>query len=399
MDDGILQIRMLGSFSICKGKQEINDSDNRSKKVWLLLAYMIYCRNRSISQEDLVDLLWSSDESSSNPLNALKTMFHRVRTSLNQLDGTAGHTLIIRREGSYAWNTDIPFSLDVDEFERLCRSGAVLSDKEERLNSFLQALALYQGDFLQKLSSESWVVPIAAYFHNLYVQTLLDTLPLLEEDGRLAEAEALCRKAVEIEPYNELLYQHLMQSLMGQGEQRAVITVYENMSQLLFDNFGIMPSDESRALYREAVRTVNDRAVSIGTIREQLREPDGVGGALFCDYDFFKIIYHAEARAIARSGAAIHICLLSVTDEQGGDLSKRSLDRCMENLQELIRFSLRRGDVASRCSVSQYILLLPQANYENSCMVCERIIKAFCRQYPHSPAQLHYSVQPMEPNT
>ena len=49
--------------------------------------------------------------------------------------------------------------------------------------------------------------------------------------------------------------------------------------------------------------------------------------------------------------------------------------------------------------MSQYILLLPQANYENSCKVCERIIKAFCRQYPHSPAQLHYSVQPLEPNT
>lgn len=398
MEDNILQVRMLGSFSIRMGEQEINDSDNRSKKVWLLLAYMIYCRSRSISQEELVGLLWNGDESSSNPFNALKTMFHRVRTSLNQLDSSAGHTLIIRREGSYAWNTAVPFVFDVDEFERLCRSGSALSDKEERLDIFLQALALYQGDFLQKLSSEPWVVPIAAYFHNLYVQTLLETLPLLEEKGRLNEAEALCRKGVEIEPYNELLYQHLMRSLMDQEEQRAAITVYENMSQLLFDSFGIMPSDESRALYREAVRTVNDRAVSISTIREQLREPDGAGGALFCDYDFFKIIYHAEARAIARSGAAVHICLLSVTDEQGGDLSKRSLDRCMENLQELIRFSLRRGDVAARCSVSQYILLLPQANYENSCKVCERIIKGFCRQYPHSPAQLHYSVQPLEPN-
>ena len=399
MEDNILQVRMLGSFSIRLGEQEINDSDNRSKKVWLLLAYMIYCRSRSISQEELVGLLWNGDESSSNPFNALKTMFHRVRTSLNQLDSSAGHTLIIRREGSYAWNTAVSLFFDVDEFERLCRSGSALSDKEERLDIFLQALALYQGDFLQKLSSEPWVVPISAYFHNLYVQTLLETLPLLEEKGRLNEAEALCRKAVELEPYNELLYQHLIRNLMDQGEQRAAITVYETMSQLLFDSFGIMPSDESRALYREAVRTVNDRAVSISTIRDQLREPDGAGGALFCDYDFFKIIYHAEARSIARSGAAVHFCLLSVTDEEGGDLSKRSLDRCMENLQELIRFSLRRGDVAARCSVSQYILLLPQANYENSCKVCERIIKGFCRQYPHSPAQLHYSVQPLEPNT
>ena len=140
-------------------------------------------------------------------------------------------------------------------------------------------------------------------------------------------------------------------------------------------------------------------AVPIGVVREQLREQEPPAGALVCDYDFFKVLYHAEARMIARSGDAVHIGLLSVLGEGGKELPKRSLDRAMENLQEQIRLNLRRGDIASRCSVSQFILMLPQANYENSCMVCERVIKAFYRQYPHSPAELHYSVQPLEPNT
>ena len=399
MADHVLEVRMFGNFSVRKGDQEINDSDNRSRKVWLLLAYMIYCRSRSITQDELVGLLWSDGESSSNPLNALKTMFHRVRSSLNQLDSTAGHSLIIRRDGNYTWNPDVPFFFDVDEFERLCRAGAMAQDDTQRLDAYLQALDLYRGDFLQKLSSEAWVIPISAYFHNLYIHTLLETLTLLEEREQMDRAAELCRSAIIIEPYNELIYQHLMRDLLALGQQRQVISIYEDMSQLLFDNFGIMPADESRALYREAVRTVNDRAVSMGTLREQLREPDGLSGALFCDYDFFKVIYHAEARAVARSGDAVHICLLSVTDAAGEELAKRSLDRCMENLQELIRTSLRRGDIAARCSVSQYILMLPQANYENSCKVCDRIVRAFFRQYPHSPAKLHFTVQPLEPNT
>ena len=95
-----LQVRMLGGFSIRLGGKEINDSDNRSRKVWLLMAYMIYCRNRSISQEELADLLWGEEERSSNPINALKTMFHRVRSLLNQLDSYAGHSLIVRHEGT-----------------------------------------------------------------------------------------------------------------------------------------------------------------------------------------------------------------------------------------------------------------------------------------------------------
>lgn len=58
---------------------------------------------------------------------------------------------------------------------------------------------------------------------------------------------------------------------------------------------------------------------------------------------------------------------------------------------------LRQGDVAAQCSPSQLILMLPQANYENSCAVCQRVIKSFNRKYPHSPANIHYSVQAMEP--
>ena len=66
-----VRVRMLGNFSIQSGGQEISDSDNRSRKVWLLLAYMIYCRDRPVSQEELVGLLWGEEEGSSNPLNAL----------------------------------------------------------------------------------------------------------------------------------------------------------------------------------------------------------------------------------------------------------------------------------------------------------------------------------------
>lgn len=392
-----LRVRMLGEFSLSSGQAEINDGGNRSRKVWLLLAYLIYCRSRVVTQEELVTLLWDEDESSSNPPNALKTMLHRARSFLDQLEQGAGHTLIVRQAGTYAWNVEVPLTLDLDDFDALCKSGAAAEDEEHRLESWLKALELYQGDFLSKLSAEPWVVPIAAYFHHLYLQTALDTIALLEQRDRYGDVARLCRSAVKHEPYCEDLYRCLMRALLNEGDQRGAIAVYEEMSELLFANFGIMPSDETRVLYREAIRTVNDRAVSPGVILEQLRESSTAGGALFCDYDFFKVIYHAVARSVERSGDAVHLALLSVTGEDGRDLPKRSLDRAMENLQEVARTNLRRGDIAARCSVSQFILLLPQANYENARMVCDRIIKAFCRQYPHSPALLHASVQPLEP--
>lgn len=148
MDNNALSIRMLGGFSIRLGDMEINGADNRSKKVWLLLAYMICCRSRSITQDELIELLWSDEESSSNPVNALKTMFHRVRAMLDGLGQGVGHRLIIRRDGSYAWNPDVVFTLDIDDFEALCASGDRAQGNEERLDKYMRALSLYDGDFL-----------------------------------------------------------------------------------------------------------------------------------------------------------------------------------------------------------------------------------------------------------
>jgi hypothetical protein len=181
------------------------------------------------------------------------------------------------------------------------------------------------------------------------------------------------------------------------GNQKGAIAVYEEMSELFFSNFGVMPSDELRALYRKATRTVNNHALSVEDLRDQLKEEHVIGGAMLCTYDFFKILYRSETRTMARTGNTAHLCLLTVAAKDGSELPKRSLDRAMENLQELIRQNLRKGDVASQCSVSQYVILLPRANYENSHMVANRLMTAFYRRYPHSPARLRCVVQPLEP--
>jgi DNA-binding SARP family transcriptional activator len=397
MTNDNLRVRMLGEFSLSIGQHEITDRDNRSRKSWLLLAYLIYCRSRAVTPDELVELLWSNDETSANPLNALKTMLHRVRASLDQLGDEMGHVLILRKKGTYFWNNTFPLTLDVDTFESLCHQGTAAQDEETKLTHYLQALEIYRGDFLDKLSSEPWVVPLAAYYHNLYVQALLETLSLLSARSRTQEIVDICAKAVVVEPYNEELYGYYLRGLLALNQQREVVKQYKIFSQRLLDNFGLLPNEELRILNREALAVVNDRTVPMSLVMSQLKEPVSLPGALICEYDFFKIIYQATARSMARSGDVAHLGLLTVTGPDGQPLSRRSLDVAMDNLQDTIQNNLRRGDIAARCSVCQFIVMLPLANYENSCMVCRRVVKAFQRQYPHSPATLEFTVQALEP--
>lgn len=398
MENEILEVSMFQEFSLRFGGTSVNDSSSRAKKVWLLLAYLIYNRTRPVPLTEMADLLRTGEERSSNPLNALKTMLHRVRTVLEPLTDGGRISFILRQDAAYAWNPEIPVRLDVEEFERLCLTAGQSTDPEEKIILCRQALALCPGGFLPKLSSEHWTVPLADHYYNLYADTLLELLPLLEKRDRWEDCVQLCRTAVDRDPHAEEFYIHWMQALLRLDRRQEVVSIYERASELFFHDFGIMPSDALRTLYREARRTTNGHAVTISTVLDQLREPPDGGGALVCEYDVFQNIYHSLARSILRSGDTVHLALISLRSQKGSRLSRRSLDLAMENLRELLRRSLRRGDVAARCSLSQFILLLPQANYENSRMVCDRLARSFSRQYPHSPAELHASVHPLEPN-
>ena len=395
MNGPTLQVQMLGQFTLRYGDRTISDSDDRSRRVWSLLAYMLYNHGRSFAQEELIHLYWSNGEKSADPGNALKSIFHRIRTALDKLQPGLGRLLIRRKAGRYFWNNVMPLSLDIEDFEAHFHAAEAAGDDDVRLAEYQAALALYAGDPLPRMTDEIWTIPIVAYYHSLYTRAAAGAIELLEKQERTAEAVALCRRAIHIEPYQEDLYEHLMRGLLRTGDMKGAMSVYEEMSEQLFAHFGVMPSETLRTLYRQATRTVNDRTLTMDEVCSQLAEPAPHGGAMVCEYDFFKILYRSEVRSIARNGHSANICLLSVSGKDGEMLARRSLDPAMNNLQVLVQNNLRRGDVIARCSISQYIILLPQANYENSRMVADRLVSAFYRRYPHSPARLRSTVQPL----
>lgn len=207
---------MLGEFSLRAGDTVLSDAGNRAKKVWGLLACLLCHRDRVLTQQRLIELLWEDDASSTNPENAFRITLHRLRTLLDGLWPGAGRELILRREGGYIWTDQVSMAMDFERFDDLCRRDDFT--EEEQLARYLEALSLYQGDFLPRQSSEMWVVPVSTHFHNQYLLTVLDTVRLLSARGRHGEAVDICRTAAAAEPYHELLHQLLMQELAALGD-------------------------------------------------------------------------------------------------------------------------------------------------------------------------------------
>ncbi len=168
---------------------------------------------------------------------------------------------------------------------------------------------------------------------------------------------------------------------------------------MLRHEFGVTPSKELQALYKKIAKTGNGIENDLGVIKSQMKEESRKNGAFCCEYDCFKEVYQLEVRSAARLGKPIHLCLLSVSGRHGETLTRRTQENVMRKLSESIKRSLRSGDVYSRYSAVQYVILLPQANFENSQMVMERIARCYKQDHSHSPARLAYAIQEIDKYT
>lgn len=394
--DKVLQINMLGEFSLTYGDRSVNSQSNRSKKLWTFLEYLITFHDREVSQDELIEILWPNDEVE-NPANTLKTLLHRVRSTVDELGENMGKQLVHYHQGAYTWNNAFPCRIDIVEFDRLIKQANTLQDEERKLQSMLEAIELYRGDFLVQSASELWTTPLNTYYKTQYIKLVLDATNMLFDNERHSEAIAICQRAVVIAPYDENVHYLLIQALVQTGQRQAALDHYQYTTDLFFSHLGITPSEQLTTLYRNMIKTSKDTTMDLDLIREGLREKEDDSHAFFCEYEVFKDIYQLQIRSASRTGHVIHIALLSVFDEGGNKLEQAVLNNVMRKLKSVVGNTLRRGDTITRYSVSQFLIMLPSASFENGNKVMQRIVQSFKRTYPRLKVSLTYKLLPLDP--
>ena len=390
-----LQISMLGGFSLSyPDGTAIDYQSNRSNKLWMVLAYLLTHRGKQITQDELIDILWP-DEEIDNPVNTLKTMRHRLCGMLDALGGIPGKEMIRYNHGIYAWSEEVDCVLDIDQFSTYCALAEQEQDDSQKISYYLNALEYYNGDFLPKLSSEMWVMSAHAYYHAEYLRVVKKCIALLRTENRYYEIITVCQKAVTIEPYDEDLHRELIDALVRTGAKQSALNHYEKVKELFYHEFGINLSEDLVELYKQIIDETNDAQMDLSSIASRLQE-ELAPGAFYCEYALFKEIYRLMTRMMERSGQSVYLCLVSITDKNGKHIvNTKKQNEAVGRLRTAIQFSLRRGDVFTRYSVSQYLILLSSINYENTEMVLRRITDNFKRDNPNLAVKLVTSNQPI----
>ena len=165
-----IDVTMFGKFTLKQEGMEVPHAvslTGRSRRLWTLTAYLILHRNRGVSAQELIDLLWPEAEND-NPLSTLQNNVSRARAALAELGFTHAKVIIHNEKGYYRWAPDRETQLDVEQFETLAKAALAEEDMEKSVALAQEAVALYTGDFLTESAAEFWCINLNTYYRSLY---------------------------------------------------------------------------------------------------------------------------------------------------------------------------------------------------------------------------------------
>lgn len=388
-----LNIRMFGKFQIENENGMLNKENMRSEMLTRLLAYMVSHREKDMTAQELIDVLWPDDQSD-NPSGALKNLMYRLRKLMNRTWGEDGRYIITGR-GAYQLNPELVVHVDIEEFEECCRQVFNSEDPAVQQENGKKAVELYQGMFLSELSSEYWVISIATYYHSIYLTMVKKLAALLEKEKQFTDVEEICAKAIQIEPLDEEIHCFLLRAMIADNKQKLASDHYKETVKLLYDSLGVRLSGEMETIYEELQKIQHDHESNIDIIQEELRE-EKTSGAFFCEYGVFRKIYALESRSSSRLGISVHLALVSLYLDFQVSKDKNDyaslIGEGMKVLEDTLLKRLRSSDIVCRYSVNQFLVMLPACQYEDAKMVVNRLKDSFYKSGKTNKLLLQYSI-------
>lgn len=369
----LIYVTFFKHFTIRYGEDEIGSEDIKSDKILKLLSYLLCHKERIISSEELTQVLWDDSEVD-RPIGALKNLVYRLRTVLkNQLSLS---DLVMTGKSSYFINEEYHIVLDVHLFEKYNQ----LIEIDNASYLYEKCFTLYTGKCLTELEYDYYFSYKSAYYHSLYLSRVIDYGYILESQHNYEMMEEIAQKAIMIDKIQDELHEIYIKALYHQGKYKQAIQAYKDFSNLLYRTLGTKPSHQMEKLYSLLKKEVHEADTHIHEVQKELLEhlEDGKENCFVCEYGTFKDIYNMQSRMIGRLGVSSKLCLITIRKED--DIAKerpnrKVIEKNMGRIQESLLHGLRKGDVISRFSANQFVVLLPVCNYEDATLVMDRLLR------------------------
>lgn len=384
-----LKMQLFGSFRLDNGEAILGEENFRFNKPTRLLVYLLMNREHMLTHRQLIETFWEDD--SKSPEGALKTQIYRVR---NELKVLGDENFICTLPGAYQWNPEVEVITDYEEFETLASELRETDDDRKKEDICRKIISCYRGNVSAKVADEFWLLPKVTWYESIYMNTVKQLCEILGKTKRWEEVELICNQAILIDALDEDVHCLLVAALRSQKKYDLALQQYEKACRLFYENMGIPCPQKLQLVFQEIMSEINKDITDIGRFLEDARERETPAQVFFCDYQIFRQIYRMEMRRADRLGIAEFIVLFTLRRNDIGKLNNidRGLIKGMNILERSIGQSLRVGDVASKYSPTQVLVLLPTCTYEAGVKVAERICRNFQSRVRNRRLELKYEL-------
>lgn len=264
-----MQINILGPVSVVA---DGHTHAIRANKVRAMLATLALEAGRAVSNEDLVDELWSG-HAIGNTRNALQANATRLRRAIDPALRRSATSVLRAVNNGYLLEVSRE-CVDGNRFLDLAAQGAahLQTRPEHSLELLRSALDLWRGPALLDAGDGLRVRGAAALFDERRLTACEDLVSALLSVGDEACAIAELRQLVALYPLRERFCELLMVALYRAGRQGEALDLFRWARRRLDEELGIQPGARLQRMHAEIL--AQDPALRLPTaVLPSQREP------------------------------------------------------------------------------------------------------------------------------
>ncbi len=199
------------------------------RKNLALLIYLALAEGKTNSRGHLVGLLW--------PEKPEEKARHSLNEAIRRLRSALGADRLISK-GDRLSLADVDLEVDAFEFEQIVRDDPAV------------AIDIPTGEFLDGLviedaaPFEQWVAVQRERYSALWAGALVTVADAAIMDDKLAHAQALARRALKVQPFNELAVRILIRAAALAGDVSGAQMVFRDFQTRILEELDATPSLE-----------------------------------------------------------------------------------------------------------------------------------------------------------
>jgi DNA-binding SARP family transcriptional activator len=222
-----------------------------SHQSYQLLCYLLLNREHIQKRERLASIFWGNYATNASR-KYLRNALWKLRAVFQSVGGQMENYVQVD-DDTIAFQKSSPYRLDVETFETLLAGSRNVAGENlnaEQVDQLVQAVNLYRGDLLEGVDEE-WCLYERERLSLLHLAALNKLLVYHRTQGNYSTGLDYGERILAFDNTRENIHREMMLLHWKNGEPHVALAQYNRCVQILRDQVGVAPTEETRSLYEK----------------------------------------------------------------------------------------------------------------------------------------------------